>query len=519
MNGVWPVIARNRPPGAWHLLVDLSLLRPGGENGGIRPFVFENLRWLGQREGSRLTITFLTWSCSHADVRTLARPWDNLVCVRHDCNRKPDVVGDWRCHEWFWPNPPPHLAVELDVDLIYSPQSSPEFFCPGIPAIATVVDLLHRDYPSTLAEVDVAHRERLFTQLVRTADAFQCISDFTCRQLQCHYGVGPDRAFRNYIAVHHRLDLDGLAVDADIKVRPYFLYPANAWPHKNHLTLLVAYNLYRARAGSAAWGLVLTGHNDSNMRVVLATATALGLGSSVRYQGHLDDLQFRETWKNASALVFPSLHEGFGIPLVEAMHFGVPILCSRETSLPEIAGSAALLVDARKPSELAEAMLRMSGDAALRSELIAKGRCELKRFSMEAEGQVFLDHCQRLLGNPTAAYTRGWHHDGWTEPVACVGLPKRTGPATVELEIAPMPAARRFRIYEGRMPLGEYSAAPAKPQQLGIVLPPGRAPLIIQVLDADNLNPSDHRVHGILLSSVCLVEANRRIPLCDLERS
>jgi glycosyltransferase involved in cell wall biosynthesis len=494
---------RPKEPSAhsWRLLIDLSLLRPGGETGGAKPFIFEYLSWLARNEGKQVTFIFLTSSCSHGEVRALARPGDQLICVRHTEPGPPVNLGNWRTGEYLRLNPPVDLALELQVDLIYSPLGSPEFSCPGIPLLATIVDVLHRDYPMTLLQADIVYRERLFQELVRTADAFQCISDFTANRLRHHYLIPSSRIFRSYVAIHERLD-GGPARPSELTTRPYFLYPANAWPHKNHETLLVAYRLYRNEVGDTAWDLMLTGHEDGRMREVLLTAATLGLQNNVLYRGHLLENEFREIWQRAGALVFPSLHEGFGIPLVEAMHYGVPILCSSECSLPEVAGNAALFVDARKPTELAAALRRLSQDSSLRSELIGKGRTRLLEFALEKEGRLFLERCFRLLHEPRRILNKGIYLDGWTESVAVCGLPSWEERCNVRLTVSAMPAARRVRFYQGVIPLGGFSLAAATEHQIDLVLHPCGRPLVVKVADAANLNSEDHRTHGILLTKV-----------------
>ena len=103
---------------------------------------------------------------------------------------------------------------------------------------------------------------------------------------------------------------------------PYFLYPARAWPHKNHENLLYAHKIYRKRLGERAWKLVLTaGHDRRSERLK-----------------SVEERELNRIFQSASALIFPSRYEGFGIPLIEAMYFGLPIICGRGGSQPEVAG-------------------------------------------------------------------------------------------------------------------------------------------------------------------------------------
>jgi hypothetical protein len=107
----------------------------------------------------------------------------------------------------------------------------------------------------------------------------------------------------------------------------------------------------------------------------------------VHFKGHLNEEEFVELFDRAGALVYPSLHEGFGIPLVEAMRFRKPIICSRYTSIPEIAGSAALYINPKDPVELAFSMKRISEDHELRARLVYSGEHRLREFSISKEVQ------------------------------------------------------------------------------------------------------------------------------------
>ena len=164
-------------------------------------------------------------------------------------------------------------------------------------------------------------------------------------------------------------------------------FAANFWIHKNHEILLIAYGLYRDASSENRWDLVLTGHLDKRAEQLKSLANTLGIGRYVHFKGHLNEEEFADLFDRAGALVYPSLHEGFGIPLVEAMRFRKPIICSRCTSIQEIAGSAALYINAKDPVELASSMKRISEDHELRARLVHSGEHRLREFSISKEVQ------------------------------------------------------------------------------------------------------------------------------------
>ena len=485
------------------MAVDLTQLSAGGASGGVKPFILEYLRELASLEGDRITFIFLTWSASHDELRSLARSQDELVCVRHDGATKPLDLSDWRSGELSLPAAPHDLLLQLEVDLFYSPLGLPQHACPGVPTISTIVDVLHRDYPATLPPHANAIREDLFRGLVKISDRFQCISNYTADRLHHHYGVPLDRTFCSYLPVHTRLETVSNNQPALPVAAPYFLYPANFWKHKNHETLLVAYHSYRAKNLAGAWDLVLTGHEDERMRQVMEVATNLGLKGHVHFLRHLPDKEFSQVWRHAGALVFPSLHEGFGIPLLEAMHFGIPILSSTEGSLREVAGSAAIYADARNPMTWAAAMARIAHEEPLRSDLVARGHRRLAEYSLAKEVRKFRDVVLTTANlHSDRFWHKGLHIDGWIEQVAVFGLPPTDKPMRIRIGLRPTMVTRRLRVYSGSTPLGGFDVAPESLSKIEVEVDAGQRALILEVPDASNLNPDDHRVHGVIVASL-----------------
>ena len=317
--------------------VDLSKLRPGGENGGIKPFLFETLLWLGSQGRVPLHFVYLTGTSTHADVRDeIARVDDELICVHDDGGPRPR--GDERAPRERLAIPPsPDLLWRLGVRVLYCPFGPVDLAQPGISTICTVVDVLHRDFPGSLGAFHNGERERIFQGIVAVADAIQCNSRHVVARMRAHYNVPAERLFTVYNAVHRRfasLPTGHGGEGGPGQNAPFFFYPANAWRHKNHEVLLVAYGLYRAgatAAGLTPWPLVLTGHEDARWEQMRGLARTLGLlgDDAVRFAGYVPPAEFARLWDAAGALVFPSLHEGFGIPLLEAMQHDLPVLTQR----------------------------------------------------------------------------------------------------------------------------------------------------------------------------------------------
>jgi len=153
---------------------------------------------------------------------------------------------------------------------------------------------------------------------------------------------------------------------------PYLFYPAGTWPHKNHVRLLQALALLRDRKRIAV-NLVLTGFPQTAQRDVTETLARLRLDAQVIWLGWISTPELVSVYQHACALVFPSLYEGFGLPLIEAMACGCPVLCSRTTACAEVAGPAALTFDPEDVDDLAARMETICTNAMLREEMIANG--------------------------------------------------------------------------------------------------------------------------------------------------
>jgi glycosyltransferase involved in cell wall biosynthesis len=168
-------------------------------------------------------------------------------------------------------------------------------------------------------------------------------------------------------------------------------------PHKNLLALIGA--LARLPADERPV-LVLAGYPTEHEAQLRERAQALGLDDDVRFPGWLSDAEVEGLWAIAEAFVFPSLYEGFGLPVLEAMARGVPVACSNASSLPEVAGDAALLFDPYDESAIADALRRLLGDRELADRLRAAGRERARRFTWEHTAQATIDSYRRALDGP-----------------------------------------------------------------------------------------------------------------------
>ncbi|MBF0480935.1 MAG: glycosyltransferase family 4 protein [Desulfovibrionaceae bacterium] len=171
----------------------------------------------------------------------------------------------------------------------------------------------------------------------------------------------------------------------------FFLCVGTIEPRKNHLRLFEAYARFCALSG-ADIPLVLAGGKGWLVDDAAAAAGRLGLGDRLILTGYLEDEALAWLYRNCLAFVYPSLFEGFGLPVVEALSLGAPVVTSSASSLPEVTGGAALLVDPLDTDALAEAMLRLWREPALREDLAARARERAGFFSWEKAARAVMDY-------------------------------------------------------------------------------------------------------------------------------
>lgn len=207
--------------------------------------------------------------------------------------------------------------------------------------IVSVADTQHLDLPDLFSRAERFFRRFAYDRAAQRADAVITISEFTKQRLVAVLGLDPARVHVAYLGA----DTERFRPDGGPRER-FLFYPARAWKHKNHGRLFEAFALVRER------------HPD--LRLVLSGASAadfpeLPPGVEARGQVSLDELA--ELYRRAAAVVFPSLYEGFGLPPLEAMASGCPVISSNAGSLPEICGDAAVLVDPDDPAAIAAGVL------------------------------------------------------------------------------------------------------------------------------------------------------------------
>jgi len=261
-----------------------------------------------------------------------------------------------------------HSRATTRGDVFWSPGFVPPLGCP-IPAIVTVHDLTHLHFYTRLHAL---YYNVILRRLYRKCQAIVCVSDYTRREFLEWSGMGPERV----ITVHNGVAQEFFASGDFTRLPfPYVFYPGNRRKYKNLDRLLTAY----AKSSLPPMGihLVLTGDPTTDL---LARVHQSGMEQQVHFAGQVTDEHLVQLYRGATLTAFVSLYEGFGLPIIESMAAGTPVLSSNVAAIPEIAGDAALLVDPTSVAEIAAGLERLAFDSELREELVARGRIRAANF-------------------------------------------------------------------------------------------------------------------------------------------
>ncbi|MDP9317784.1 MAG: glycosyltransferase family 4 protein [Actinomycetota bacterium] len=281
------------------------------------------------------------------------------------------------------------LDTPRDLDVMHYPVTVP---IPRTRAarVVSLLDVQHHELPAMFSRTELAWRRWAYDRSSRQADVVVTISEHARRSIVERLGVDPKRILAIPLGVDHaRFRPEPADVDATLKLpERYLLYPANMWPHKNHDRLLRAF----ATVTDPDLGLVLTGQSYGR-------SLPGPRDRRVRHLGHVSPDAMPALYRRAVGMIFPSLFEGFGLPVLEAMACGCPVAACGEGAVAEVADDAAVLFNGRNETAIAGAIERMVTDAPLRDRLRRRG---LER----AAGYTWTRTAERHVGAYEVALTR-----------------------------------------------------------------------------------------------------------------
>jgi glycosyltransferase involved in cell wall biosynthesis len=289
----------------------------------------------------------------------------------------------------------PRLASSLGADIMFTPYVSiaPAVRCKKVTTIHDLIALDHRYPGGPLRQV---YLHRVIRRAARLSDAVLTVSRTSAGEISTRLGVSPDKIFLTPNAVDNTLRGQAES-DGEGAGGRYFLYVGNTDPVKNIESLLRAFNLF-GEGGKQRAELVLAGPVGPGAERLQRLASDMGMGETVKLSGHLDENELAGLYRDALALVIPSRQEGFGLPCLEAMAFGCPVLCSDIPVFRELYGDAAAFFAPEDPAGLAELMDRVASDDELKIKMADDGHAVSGRFSWKNSAEGARAAFQYVLG-------------------------------------------------------------------------------------------------------------------------
>jgi glycosyltransferase involved in cell wall biosynthesis len=323
--------------------------------------------------------------------------WRTGIQRRNVQFRALPLTDEWLARLWHRLRLPiPVEAVTGPLDVFYSP----DFVLPptqrATRTLLTVHDLSFMHYPETFVPPLRRYLERVVPRSIARADLVLADSAHTRSDIVSLFGAPPDKVQVLYSGVHPRFcpepepgEREQLRDRYNIGDQPYVLSVGTIQPRKNYVRLIQVFaHLQTCTLRVANLQLLIGGGRGWLYQDIFAEAEKHG--DRVRLLGFVDDADLPALYRNAALFAFPSLYEGFGLPVLEAMACGAPVVCSNASSLPEVAGDAALLVDPHDTDALTQALVRTLEDADLRREMIARGFAQAARFTWEQAARQLL---------------------------------------------------------------------------------------------------------------------------------
>ncbi len=294
----------------------------------------------------------------------------------------------------------PALIKKWKADIFLSPDG----FCSlttSIPQCLVLHDLAYLHFPGFNKRSHRYFYQRYTARFIRKAKTLVTVSEFSKNDILKHFPEAKNKVEIVYSGVKNIFSSLNLETRETIKQhitggQDYFLYTGAIHPRKNLVNLLKAFSLFKKRQRSAM-KLVLSGRLAWKYDGFLQDLRNYKYRDDVVLTGYVEDKELAEITAAAYAMVYPSLHEGFGVPVLEAMRSGVPVITSENSSMQEIAGDAALYANPVLPASIAEQMMLIYKDESLRKTLVEKGTVRSLPFTWERTSALLYEAMMKAL--------------------------------------------------------------------------------------------------------------------------
>jgi glycosyltransferase involved in cell wall biosynthesis len=296
----------------------------------------------------------------------------------------------------------PRILKKYKVDLFFSPDGYLSLST-AVRQLAAIHDINFVHRPQDLPWLKAKYYNYFFPRFARKATRIVTVSQFSKNDIHQTYQIEKDQIDVVYNGVNAQYQPITDAEKFQVKERytdgaDYFLYIGSLHPRKNIVGLLMAFDAFKTALKSNV-KLVIVGGNMFKTGEIQQTCGNMAFRNEVIFTGRLSNDELHQVLGASLALTFVPFFEGFGIPVIEAMSAGVPVICSNTTSLPEVGGEAALFVDPYSTEQIVKPMISVFQDSRLRKTMIEKGFVQQEKFSWDRTAQLLWKSIEKCLND------------------------------------------------------------------------------------------------------------------------
>ncbi len=292
----------------------------------------------------------------------------------------------------------PIYIRRLKLDVIHSLSYTLPILAGGHRVI-TICDMLYKVHPEYINLI-----KKMYWRIFVPISACRCqkiitISENSKNDISRYLNVKREKIVVTSLALNDDLAKVKMPAQEEVEAvcrrqglsRPYILSVGGIGKHKNPFCLIKAFEIVYKRPEMREFSLVISGNDYGIKEEVIRLIKKRNLEHDVILPGYIDTKDLPAIYSGAEAYICPSYFEGFGLPLLEAMHYGIPIVASNKSSIPEVAGDAAIYVDPNNPEQLADVIYEVISNSELRKKMISRGYARVKEFSWEKTARLTLE--------------------------------------------------------------------------------------------------------------------------------
>lgn len=324
----------------------------------------------------------------------------------------PRPSSNWEYHRvgpnkfWTQIGLPLHLFLKRDKpDVFFSPGHYAPRFSP-VPTVISIMDLAFFHFPEYFTKKDLAQLKSWTDYSVRKAKAIITISESSKNDILKEYGVTANKIHVVYPGIKdaatlipHIYPMQELQTKYGIS-KEFILFVGTLQPRKNISRLIEAFSelIKQKKYHDSSLQLVIVGKKGWQYEPILGSPKKFGIEDKVKFLDFVPDEELAMLYKNALCFAFPSLYEGFGLPILEAMKLGCPVITSNISSMPEAGGDAALYVNPRDVEDITKKLDKVVSSSDLRREMVEKGKKQAQKFSWEKAAKETLNVLEQVAG-------------------------------------------------------------------------------------------------------------------------